>query len=293
MLVVAAGGYSPSPTKFHAGQATPRFAQELLNQGYAYAETGYSNGGLAIAEAVADVQALRVHFIGKHGPPRRTFVVGESKGGLVALMLMETAPSEFDGALAVSGLLSSPHRFLERAFGLLDTFARDFPSVLPTPEQVPPTYVADEQIVRRVLDALRANASAASLLRAQASVRRDEDLAELLAFHTDALRDLQSRCGGNPFVNDSKAAACARSLPAPTGVLARPFLALDAAYDPVIPDWSAAEYLALVRKAGQERLFAREVVPEEGHIAARVADRVRAFAALVRWSAEGVRPPSQ
>jgi pimeloyl-ACP methyl ester carboxylesterase len=248
---------------------------------------------------------LRGHFTATHGVPQRTFVVGESKGGLVALVLMETAPSEFDGALAISGLLSSPYTFLQRAFELLRGFERQFPSVLPSPADVPPTYLADEQTVRRVLEALGAKSSAASLLREQASVQRNEELAELLAFHTDALRDLQMRCGGNPFesrprastdsgrgvpVVRSKATECALSLPAPTGTLGRPFLAVDTQYDPVIPGWSASEYRALLRKAGRERFFAREVLPGEGHLNVAVADRVRAFAALVQWSVDGVRP---
>ena len=107
-LVLAAGGYSPSPLTFSPDQPVPSFPRGLLAQGYAYAETGYSQGGLAIAEGVDDVRALRQYFTEKYGRPQRTFVVGESKGGLVALLLMEATPAEFDGALAISGLLSSP-----------------------------------------------------------------------------------------------------------------------------------------------------------------------------------------
>ena len=299
VLVMAAGGYSPRPLEFRAEQSVPELTQELVEQGYAYAETAYSSGGLAIAQAIDDVRALRRHFIETHGLPRRTLIIGESKGGLVALVLMETAPSEFDGALAVSGLLSSPYRFLGRAFELLGAFERRVPSVLPSPARVPSTYEADERTVSQVLEALEGNPSAASLLRDQASVRRNEDLAELLAFHTDLLRDLQERCRGNPFVTpgdrnpaavDSKAVDCARSLPAPTGALQRPLLAVDTEYDPVIPGWSAAEYIALLRKTGRAHLFARRVVAGEGHLTVGAADRIRAFQSLAKWERDGVRP---
>ena len=82
-------------------------------------------------------------------------------------------------------------------------------------------------------------------------------------------------------------------MPAPTGSLERPFLALDTEYDPVIPGWSTAEYITLLRSAGRERLFAREVVPGEGHLNVTTAARVRAFFTLVKWSVDGVRPPGE
>jgi hypothetical protein len=145
------------------------------------------------------------------------------------------------------------------------------------------------------------------MLRERASVRRNEDLTELLAFHTDALLDLQSRCAGNPFdgetlgdgaaaprgspvTSNPKATECARSLRAPIGMLHRPLFAVDVQYDPVIPGWSAQEYVALLRSTGKAHLFAHEVVAGEGHLNVRTPDRLRAFSLVVRWSAEGVRP---
>jgi predicted esterase len=306
-LVLAVGGYSPFPLTFRPEQPVTTFPKELLAQGYAYAETGYSEGGLAIAEGVEDVRALRDYFTEKYVRPERTFVVGESKGGLIALLLMETAPAGFDGALAISGLLSRPYDFMKRAFDLLALYEREIPGVLPAASHVPSDYVADEQTVRQVLGSLEAHPDAALTLRERASVRRNEELAELLAFHTDALRDLQTRCAGNPFDSESgkiRAAAsaspsqqvaadpkgCAQSLPAPTGMLQRPLLAIDAQYDPVIPGSLAQEYIGLLQSKGNEHLFVREVVPAEGHLNVGTADRLRAFAALVRWSVNGVRP---
>jgi pimeloyl-ACP methyl ester carboxylesterase len=306
-LVLAAGGYSPSPFTFRPDQPVPSFPRELLAQGYAYAETGYSQGGLAIAEGVSDVRALRRYFTEEYGRPQRTFVVGESKGGLVALLLMEATPAESDGALAISGLLSSPLGFMKRAFDLLALYERQVPGMLPSVAQIPAGYVANEQMLARVLESLEANPNTASMLRERASVRRNEDLAELLAFHTDALRDLQSRCAGNPFegempvdgaaalpdsqtTGNPKATECARSLPSPTGMLHRPLFAVNVRYDPVIPDWSAQEYLALLESTGKGHLFAHEVVAGEGHLNVRTPDRLRAFSSLVKWSAEGVRP---
>jgi hypothetical protein len=293
-LIVAAGGYSPAPVTFEPGQSPGPFAEALVGQGYAYAETGYSAGGVAIAEGVADVHALRAHFIERYGEPQRTLIVGESKGGLIALLIAESPAAGFDGAMAVSGLLSAPHAFFSRAFELLAGFQDRFPAVLPSPLRVPDTYVANEETMSAVVNALAANTESAATLRRQAAVRSNEELAELLAFHTEALRDLQRRCGGNAFgparVVDSAAERCVQTLPGPTGSLRVPLVAVETAYDPVIPSWSAEGYLALLDGTGSRHSFMREVVQTEGHLNVSVEDRLRVFGTLVAWVADGRRP---
>jgi pimeloyl-ACP methyl ester carboxylesterase len=294
-LVLAAGGYAPEPITFQPDQSAGRFAEELVRQGYAYAETGYSVGGVAIGEGVADVRALRRHFITRYGSPERTFVVGESKGGLIAVVLAESAAREVDGALVIGGLLSAPYAFFSRAFDLLGRFHEEFPDVLPPPTAIPKTYAADEETVTRVLTSLERSEATARRVRTHARVRSNQDLAELVAFHTEALGDLQRRCGGNPFTGggalaNRDAERCVRSMPVPTGKLQRPVLALETAYDPVIPSSFADEYIALLNTNGRLNSFVREVVPGEGHLNVRTAERLNAFAALARWCAEGVRP---
>jgi hypothetical protein len=115
-----------------------------------------------------------------------------------------------------------------------------------------------------------------------------------MVFHTDALRDLQRRCGGNAFgsapVIDPAAERCVRDLPGPTGALRVPFVAVDAAYDPVIPSWSAERYLTLLERTGTRNSFKREVVQTEGHLNVSVPDRLRAFRTLVEWVTEFRRP---
>jgi pimeloyl-ACP methyl ester carboxylesterase len=292
-LVLAAGGYAPLPARFSDSDRLPELAQELLEQGYAYAETGYSDGGLAVAAAVLDVRALRRRFIERHGKPQRVYVIGESKGGLVALLLMETAPREFDGALLVSGLLASPFRYLERAYALLDAFHSALPGILPDPRRVPADYSPDETTMRRIADALHGAPGTTARLRALASVRWDAELVELLAFHTDAMRDLQRRCAGNPFAASrtgspqtssvTSPAACARTMPAPTGNLQRPVVAVENSYDPIMPRWTTQEYLDQLRRTGRGSFLVRDVLAGEGHLNVSVADRLRNFSRLVAW----------
>jgi hypothetical protein len=209
------------------------------------------------------------------------------------LLIAESPAAGFDGVMAVSGLFSAPRAFFSRAFELLSGFQERFPEVLPSPVRVPDAYVADERTLTAVVNALAVDAYSAATLRSQAGVRSNEELAELLAFHTEALRDLQRRCGGNAFgstlVVDSAAERCVRELPGPTG----PPSAGDcgrSAYDPVIPSWSAERYLALLDATGKRNFFVREVVQTEGHLNVSVEDRLRAFRTLVELVTEGRRP---
>jgi len=155
--------------------------------------------------------------------------------------------------------------------------------------------------------------AAAAPLRAYSGARNNQDLSELLVFHTDALRDLQQRCGGNPFDNrqtlytlgsesavvnagverysaESVAEACARNLPRPTAKLTVPFLAVDAAYDPVVPAWSGNQYASEIESAGKREWFVRQFVSEQGHCAINTESRLSALRAMVRWVEQGIRP---
>jgi 16S rRNA G527 N7-methylase RsmG len=67
-------------------------------------------------------------------------------------------------------------------------------------------------------------------------------------------------------------------------------IAVDTAYDPVIPAWSAERYLALLDATGKRSSFLRKVVQTEGHLNVSVEDRLRAFRTLVEWVREGRRP---
>jgi len=123
-------------------------------------------------------------------------------GGLIALALTESMTSYYNGGVAFSGLLSAPQPFLKRAaFDLLVLYRHYFHGILPSPAHVGFSYAPDQQTLDSVTASLASNEAAAAPLRAYSGARNNQDLSELLVFHTDALRDLQQRCGGNPFDN--------------------------------------------------------------------------------------------
>ena len=79
--------------------------------GYAYAGSGYRQGGVAVVSAAEDTERVRALFVAAFGPPKRTVLHGQSWGASVAAKAAElfgapvTGPRPYDGVLLTSGVL--------------------------------------------------------------------------------------------------------------------------------------------------------------------------------------------
>lgn len=86
--------------------------RRLLEDGWLVATTCYRRNGIILADALADLDALRDHLAREFGDPRRVLVEGEGMGGLVAVLLAEREPeanvgtrSRYDGVVAIGPAL--------------------------------------------------------------------------------------------------------------------------------------------------------------------------------------------
>jgi len=80
----------------------------LLEEGWIIAKTSYRRNGLIIADAMADLDALRIHISETHGTPRRVLLEGESMGGLIVTLLAERDRLDlplYHGAVAIGAAL--------------------------------------------------------------------------------------------------------------------------------------------------------------------------------------------
>lgn len=80
----------------------------LLAEGWIVATTSYRRNGLVVADAIADLDALRDHVAATYGSPRRVLLEGESMGGLIVTLIAEREPSQpprYDGAVAIGAAL--------------------------------------------------------------------------------------------------------------------------------------------------------------------------------------------
>ena len=77
----------------------------LLDEGWIIAKTSYRRNGLVVADAIADLDALRAHIAQKFGSPERVIVEGESMGGLIVTLMAERDPGLYAGAVAIGAAL--------------------------------------------------------------------------------------------------------------------------------------------------------------------------------------------
>jgi pimeloyl-ACP methyl ester carboxylesterase len=87
--------------------------QSLLEEGWIVAKTSYRRNGIIVADAIADLDALRAHIIDEFGEPDRVLLEGESMGGLIVTLIAERAPgppgtarAAYQGAVAIGAALN-------------------------------------------------------------------------------------------------------------------------------------------------------------------------------------------
>jgi alpha-beta hydrolase superfamily lysophospholipase len=56
------------------------------------ATTSYRRNGLVVADAIADLDALRAYIAQAYGEPERVILEGESMGGLIVTIMAERDP---------------------------------------------------------------------------------------------------------------------------------------------------------------------------------------------------------
>ncbi len=124
-LLLYSHGYrfaAPAPPSFDAVDTSPQvsstdtdgsgsdaLSESLLQAGYALAGSSYKSNGWAAADGVKAGTDLHAQFVKLVGTPKRTYVWGDSLGGLVTELLAETHPDWVDGAAPMCGVLAGPN----------------------------------------------------------------------------------------------------------------------------------------------------------------------------------------
>jgi hypothetical protein len=123
-LLLYSHGYrfaQPSPPDFSAerttaqvsstdsdGTGTDELSKKLLAAGYALAGSSYKSNGWAVADGVEAGKAVHQKFIDLVGKPNRTYVWGDSLGGLITEVLAENNTDWVDGAAPMCGAVAGP-----------------------------------------------------------------------------------------------------------------------------------------------------------------------------------------
>lgn len=109
MVLLLAHGYRAEGRTLVADLFPEQFSRKtLVDEGWIVAKTSYRRNGLIIADAIADLDALREHIAEKFGRPERVILEGESMGGLIVTLIAERdrpEPPLYHGAVAIGAAL--------------------------------------------------------------------------------------------------------------------------------------------------------------------------------------------
>jgi pimeloyl-ACP methyl ester carboxylesterase len=108
-LVMYAHGFRGTGLELTVSQ--PRIRAFLVANGYAWAASSYSKNGYDVRQGVKDTHALMEKFNGLVGHPRRAFMTGHSMGGHITGVAIEQYPQAFAGALPMCGVMGDNELF--------------------------------------------------------------------------------------------------------------------------------------------------------------------------------------
>jgi pimeloyl-ACP methyl ester carboxylesterase len=108
----------------------------LVDEGWIVAKSSYRRNGIIVADAIADLSALRARLVSLHGEPSRVLVEGDSMGGLIATLLAEREPDVTDSARQYDGVIA-----IDPALGVREN---DTPIGLSRRPAIPIVFVANQ-----------------------------------------------------------------------------------------------------------------------------------------------------
>jgi pimeloyl-ACP methyl ester carboxylesterase len=283
--------------------------------GYAFATTSYRANGLVADVAVEDLVELDETVRARYRPdPSRTFVVGVSEGGLVAVLALEREPDLYAGGIAACGPIGDFSLQVDYFGDFRAVFDWFFPGVLPGSPILSPAELQqnwDAIYVPAVTAALLDDPAAAGELLAVTGAPVDaadpatigETVVGILWYTVYSTTDAQTRLGGQPYDNTTRvyqgssddaalnagigrftadpAARAALARFETTGQVGAPVVTLHTTGDPIVPVTHQGLYATKVADAGAGALLDEDAVDRYGHCTFQQAEIVSAFNALV------------
>jgi pimeloyl-ACP methyl ester carboxylesterase len=143
-------------------------------QGYAFAYSSFSENGLAVKDGAQRTHQLRGLLQSQlPAKPQRSYVAGYSLGALIALELGQKFPGQYDGVLAMCGMVGGTPRELQYVADVRALFDVYYPGVLPgnaiSAPSIPPTTAEVQAAVIAAITPTPANPQAPLGLYAIAS----------------------------------------------------------------------------------------------------------------------------
>ena len=306
----------------------PALRDALTQAGFAVVYSSFSENGYAIKDGIQRTHQLRGIFTSKVGRPRRSFLLGHSLGAQVVQALAETYPDQYDGALAMCGVLGGTRLQTDYIGHVRTLFDFFYPGVLPGSTMEMPIVITDvtTQIQNPVIAAVTANPTGFGLIAAsnQAQLAGNNTLELLtslvnaLAYHAIGVNDLLERTHGHVLFDNSATVynsafyseayykdanlgvARYNATPdalewvehnyEPTGDLRIPMITVHKKRDRLVPYRHEAAYQQRVAAAGALGNLLQRSDDTFGHCDFGVSQMMSNFQDLLAWVNSGVKP---
>lgn len=315
----------PGPADWDNAEAL----RDVLGQaGFAMAYSSFRENGYAIKDGIQRTHQLRGIFNSKVGRPRRSFLVGHSLGAQVVQALAETYPDQYNGALAMCGVLGGTRLQTDYIGHVRTLFDFFYPGVLPGSTMEMPIVITDvtTQIQNPVIGAVMANPTGFGLIAASNQVQLAGNntlelltsLVNALAYQAIGVNDLLARTHGHILFDNSSTVYNSALYPdayykaanegvarytatpdalewlehnyEPTGDLRIPMITVHKTRDRLVPYRHEAAYQKRVAAAGASGNLLQRSDDSFGHCDFGVSEMMSNFQDLVAWVNSGVKP---
>lgn len=318
------------PVSLPNGDRFPAVREALGGLGYAVAYSSFSENGWAVKDGAQRTHQLRGIFAAQFGPPRRSFLMGTSMGGLVAQKLAEQFPKQYDGTLAMCAPLGGAKAQVDYIGNVRVLFDLFYKGVLAGDVLTAPAVVdVNAQVLGPAQRAVMTNPTGLGIIARMAQTplaganggELGASLLYALGYHAIGINDFLDRTHGHSMFDNSLtvySAAAPGTLPPslldfvnasvgrftatpdalnylgryyrPDGALELPTLTMHTTRDPLVPFFHEAAFKSSVDAAGQSDLLVQRSYTRFGHCAFEPAEMVSAFQAVAEWARTGVRP---
>jgi hypothetical protein len=326
-LVMWAHGYRGTGPELTVDTPPAGLRQYLVDEGYAWAASSYDQNGYDVVSGVRSTHRLVEHFDETVGEPDRRYLTGVSMGGHVTGVSIEKYPHEYDGAMPVCGVMGDRRlfdTFLD--YNAAAQALTDTPPVYPAPADYVATTAAQ---MKTELGAPypAVLTEAGEDLRALTEQRTGGDrplFEQGFAAYADflftvypvfpGLGEEKGAVGGNADtvyqldadpaltaeeqalneevlrVEAAKGSRGLSGVPAITGRFDVPVITMHDLGDLFVPFSMEQEYARDAARRGNSDLLVQRAIRAVQHCDFSAEEYQRAFADLVTWVEDGVRP---
>jgi pimeloyl-ACP methyl ester carboxylesterase len=326
-LVMYAHGFAGFGTEVSVDPPPKALRQQLIDQGYAWAASSFSENGYTPGIGADDTLALKQYFVGQYGAPKHTYIAGASMGGNVVTLSLENFPQQYDGALAVCGALTGEEEIdYLISWGMLAEYTsgvtfpigqgsakmttallQDLPKALGTPDAPTPKGKQFASAVNYLTGGPRpffAEGFKQQVLINLGLLLLDPNRESVVGkaatnvgvtYHVDpalGLTDEQLNAGIQRLAADPDSRNASKHPDAvPTsGKISKPLLTLHGTGDLFVPISIETAYRQKVDAAGAGSFLVQRAIRSAGHCQFSDAEYTQAFNDLVAWVKDGKKP---